>query len=372
MKICLIADGTSLHTQKWANYLVSLEHEVHVIAERFNINYEGFDDRITKYQLIHFSPGLWKLTRFFAGALWIYQTYRLIHRLRPDILNAHYVNTAGYLGAICGFHPLVITAWGSDILIVPKQNRILGAFTKWALKRADLVMCVSLQMKEVIIKMGIQPDRIMVTPIGVNCHQFRPEVLSDSVLFPKLSENHILRVISTRNLTPTYDVETLIKAAPTILRMAPKSEFIILGDGESKKELHNLVENLDVAGKVSFRGFVPRNDLPMYLNSSDIYVSTSLSDGASISLLEAMACGLPCVVSDIPANRPWISEGENGLLFQPGDYNELAAKILSLLDNKELRTRMGLAARQRVIEKGNEKTEMAKVEEAYIQLVKNK
>jgi len=62
--------------------------------------------------------------------------------MNPEILNPHYVNIAGYLGAVSNFHPLVITAWGSDILLVPKQNRIYGALTRWALRRADVVLCV--------------------------------------------------------------------------------------------------------------------------------------------------------------------------------------------------------------------------------------
>ncbi len=370
MKICLIAGGMSIHTQRWANYLVARGHEVHVISDRFNKDYEGFDDRILKYQLIRLFPRIWILSRFLSGIFWISQSRKLIRRIKPDILNAHYINIAGYLGAICGFHPLVITAWGSDVLIVPKQSRILGALTRWTLKQADLVMCVSPIMKEAIVKMGIRPDKIMVTPIGVDSHQFQPAVLSDSISHPYLSKNFVLRVISTRNLSPTYDVETLLKAAPFIINKSPQSEFIILGDGILRKELQDLTESLHVGSKVSFRGSVTHDDLPGYLNSSNIYVSTSLSDGTSISLLEAMACGLPCVVSDIPANHYWISEGENGYFFQPGNYKELATKIILLMNNEALRAKMGSASRAKIIEKADHITEMTKVEEAYLSLTR--
>jgi len=150
----------------------------------------------------------------------------------------------------------------------------------------------------------------------------------------------------------------------------PRSEFMILGDGQLREQLQELARSFGITEKVIFRGSVPHDELPSYLNSSDLYVSTSLSDGTSISLLEAMACGLPCVVSDIPANKPWIKEGQNGFRFQPGDHKELATKIISVLSGKELRASMGVASRLRVVEEGDHKTEMSKVEQVYVRLIK--
>jgi L-malate glycosyltransferase len=370
MKICLIAGGTSIHTHRWANYFVIRGHDVHLISERFNSDNEGLDDRIRKYQLVRLAPGIWKLSRFLSGVFWIFQVGNLVRKIKPDLLNAHYVNIAGYLGAICGFHPLIITTWGSDVLIVPKHNKILGLITRWALKRADIVICVSSFMKDVIINMGIQPDKIVITPIGVDTQRFQPEVRSETIKQSDLSGNCI-RIICTRNLAAVYDVETLIKAIPFVIEKFSQLQFIILGDGVLKKELQNLANRLGISGKVSFIGQVSHDDLIHYLNSSDIYVSTSLSDGTSISLLEAMSCGLPCIVSNIPANKPWIKEGENGLLFKPGNDKELAEKIVCILDNKELRVKMGLAARALVIEKGDHQNEMAKIENTYYHLIKN-
>jgi L-malate glycosyltransferase len=368
MKICLIASGTSIHTYRWANYFVIRGHEVHVISEKFNTDYDGFDVRIRKYQLVRLAPGIWKLSRFISGVFWIFQVGNLVRKIKPDILNAHYVNIAGYLGAICGFHPLIITTWGSDILTVPKQNKILGLITRWALKQADIVICVSSFMKDVIINMGIQPDKIVITPIGVDTQRFQPVGLSETINNSDPSRNYV-RIISTRNLAAIYNVETFIKAIPIVIGKFSQLQFTVLGDGVLKKELQNLVNSLGISGKVSFIGKVLNDDLIYYLKSSDIYVSTSLSDGTSISLLEAMSCGLPCIVSEIPANKPWIKERENGLLFKPGSYEELADKIVSILDNKELRIKMGLAARALVIEKGDHQKEMAKIENIYYQLI---
>jgi glycosyltransferase involved in cell wall biosynthesis len=160
-------------------------------------------------------------------------------------------------------------------------------------------------------------------------------------------------------------VETLIKSIPLVLHEVPEAKFIIAGEGEQRSYLESLTQSSGVSSGVRFIGWISNNELPDYLASSDVYVSTSLSDGTSISLLEALASELAPVVTDIPANRPWVNDGDNGFLVPTGDYKMLASKIVQLLKDSEARTRFGKIGRNMVVERAEHENEMSRVEEIY-------
>ncbi|GAH34462.1 unnamed protein product, partial [marine sediment metagenome] len=135
-------------------------------------------------------------------------------------------------------------------------------------------------------------------------------------------------IISFRSLEPIYDVESLIKAIPSVLKEIPSAKFIVAGDGEQRKYLENLGVSLGISGSIRFVGFVENDELPQYLASADVYVSTSLSDaGIAVSTAEAMACGLPVVITDFGDNRKWVENGINGFLVPPKSPEALASKI---------------------------------------------
>jgi glycosyltransferase involved in cell wall biosynthesis len=364
LRLCFIADATSIHTKRWVNYFAGRGHEVHLISSRFTEGYEGFDSRIQMHQLVSFFPKLWRVSGYLSGIAWLFQVRAMIIRIKPDIVNAHYIGVPAYLAVVSGFHPLVLTAWGSDILIDAKRNSLRRYLTNRALRKADRIICVSPILSEEIIKSGSASDRIVVSPVGVDTQKFNPRARSE-ILLRKFDVAGSPLVISTRNLGPIYDVETLIRAVPLVLQEFPRATFIIAGDGEQRSYLENLAKTLGVSGSVRFTGWIPNQEYPKYLASSDIYVSTSHSDGTSISLLEALACGLAPAVTDIPANRPWVQDGSNGFLVPVGDYRMLASKIVLLLKDRDTRIRFGEAGRKLVSEKADYVKEMAKIEKIY-------
>jgi glycosyltransferase involved in cell wall biosynthesis len=128
----------------------------------------------------------------------------------------------------------------------------------------------------------------------------------------------------------------LIQAIPTVLKEEPKTKFLIAGEGFQKEALKREVENLDVHSSVTFLGQVLHEDMPDLLSQVDIYVSTSLHDGTSVSLLEAMGSGAFPVVTDIPSNREWVSDGENGFLVSQKDKNLLGRRIVGAIRDQRL------------------------------------
>jgi glycosyltransferase involved in cell wall biosynthesis len=141
-------------------------------------------------------------------------------------------------------------------------------------------------------------------------------------------------VLSNRTLLPLYNVSLLIRAIPTVLKEEPHTKFIIAGDGQEREALSMEAENLNVSSFVEFLGRVPHEKMADLLAQADIYVSTSLYDGTSVSLLEAMGSGAFPVVTDIPANREWITNGQNGFLVPIDDEEYLANRIIDAIRNK--------------------------------------
>jgi glycosyltransferase involved in cell wall biosynthesis len=128
----------------------------------------------------------------------------------------------------------------------------------------------------------------------------------------------------------------LIRAIPIVLKEEPEVKFLIAGDGLERKSLEKEAKKLNINSSVRFLGRVPHEEMPNLLSQTDVYVSTSLYDGTSVSLLEAMASGAFPIVTNIPSNREWVTDGENGFLVPTDDEKYLARKIIESLQNPSL------------------------------------
>lgn len=367
MRICYIAPAESIHTQRVANYFAKSGHEVHLISSRF---IDGYDGRVKMYPLVRLLPQIWRVSIYPSGIICLFQVRQLINRIKPDIVDTHYISFNAYFGAISGFHPLILTAWGSDILVAPKQNPVRRFLTRQTLRRADHIVCYAPFVKDEMEKLGADPGKIGIILIGVDTERFKPVPQKEGLRRRLGMADSSPMVISTRSLAPVYDVETLIKAAPLVLKDIPQVRFVIAGGGEQQRYLESLVDRLGVSDSVRFVGWLPPDELATYLAASDIYVSTSLSDGTSSSLLEAMAWELAPVVTSIPGNQPWVKDGENGFLFPAGDHNMLAERIIYLIRNREPRAKFGKVSREIIREKAEFTTEMEKLEKLYLENVR--
>ena len=367
MRICYIADASSIHTRRWINYFAERGHEIHLISPRTG---EGYAKGAQLHLLVRLMPQVWPITRYFSGLLWLVQIRRLASRVKPDILDAHFITVNGYLGVASGFHPLVLTAWGSDILIHPRKNPLWRVLTKYALRKAELIVYDSEIVKKGLLELEVSPSKIEKIYNGIDTQQFNP-YQRDKHFKGRLGLPEAPTIICIRNLRPVYNVEMMVRAIPSILKQAPEVTFIIGGDGKQRDYLKNLASSLGVLDSIRFTGWVPHDELPKYLASSDVYVSTSLSDSTSLSLQEAMACELAPVVTDLPANREWVTDGENGFIVPINDIQTLAQKIVYLLRNQEVRRKFGKLGREIIQERAEYKKEMERLEEIYKKLVES-
>lgn len=364
MKICYIADAGNIHTQRWVNYFARRGHEVHLISYTFG---EGYLENVRFHLLPTLLPRPSAVSGYINSLTWSIKVRRLVRRIKPDVIDAHYITIYGYLAIASGFQPVVLTAWGSDILIAPKRKRLYRFLTKYALRKAKLVICDSETVRKELIKLRVDVSKIRIIYNGIDTQKFSPQ--RGKEFKNRLGMQGAPIIISDRRLGPIYNVEVLIRAIPLILEHAPQTSFIIAGDGEQRGYLASLVSSLGVSDNVRLIGWISHDELPNYLASSDIYVSTSLSDSTSLSLQEAMACELAPVVTNLPANREWITDGENGFLVPVKDIQALTDRIIYLIKNEEIRAKFGREGRKIIKQRAEYEEEMGKVEELYQQLV---
>jgi len=349
-KICFIGRAGSVHTRKLINYFAKY-YDIHLISED-NINIPN----ATLHYVRSYKIGIPSLL------INTFKIKRIIKDINPSLLCAFSITVAGFWATFSRFHPFIVSAWGSDILLDSK--RYFGLFkiiTRHILKNADFITADSHILIKEMSKLKINKKKMMYINHGVDIDLFKPR---------ELENKSNLNIICTRNLEPVYNIETLIKAIPLVVRKYPQARFILLGHGQQTEMLKRLSRKLKIENNVYFKGKIPNNDVVNYLNESDIYVSTSLSDSSSVSLLEAMSCELSLVISDIDANREWVTDRINGFLFPIRDYKELARKIIFLLDDKKLRKSFGIKNRDIIKKKADLKKEMKKAHELFDYFIK--
>lgn len=370
MRICCLADAISIHTQRWVKYFADKGHEVHLISA-VPLG-DGNIGNTELYVLKKFRPQI-RIISFPLNLLSdVIQVRKLTKKIKPAILHAHYITDCGLLGALTGFHPFVVWAMGSDILVEPKQHGFARLITKYVLRKADLIICGGENLVEKVIKLGANRERIKVSNLGVDTQKFRPLPASRSVKKKELGLSDTPTIISTRSLNPVYDIETLIKAIPSVLEKVPEAKFVIAGQGSEEDYLKELAKSLGVSDSARFVGWIAHDDLPKYLASSDVYVSTSLSDSGPVSTLEAMACELPVVVTDSGEHRNWIKDDVNGFIVPMRSPESLASKIIYLLENENDRVKSGKANRLIAEQKAYYKREVEKLEKLYQELISKK
>ena len=155
------------------------------------------------------------------------------------------------------------------------------------------------------------------------------------------------------------------------VRELPDIRLILLGDGSQREMIHEIIASSGVSDKVYFGGLIDQKNLPEYYQTADLYLSASYSDGASVSLMEALASGLPTLVSDIPCNQEWIKEGENGWLFKVGDVEDLKRKISRIYDKREKLSEMRKQSRLTAENKADWLLNFQKLLQAYQKVLSN-
>jgi len=361
LTIALLAGIGSIHTTRWANALADRGHDVHLIT----LHRGG--DIISEKVNVHRLPFLGN-KGYFLNVPFL---RKLLRKFKPDLLHAHYASGYGTLGRLSGFHPYMLSVWGSDVYDFPYQSPFKMRLLQKNLEAADLIASTSYVMAKQIHKI-CKGSRTHITPFGVDTELFKPSAS------PK---NKVTVTIGTvKKLAFKYGIDTLIKGfaearnflAKNNKHTASKLRLLIVGGGEDRKPLERLVDSLNIVDVTEFTGAVPHALVPEYLNKLDIYIAASRSESFGVAILEASACALPVIVTDV-GGLPEVVEAEvTGKIVERDDYIALVKAIEQLVIDKSLRKSMGQAGLQRVMTHYTWRESVSIMENVYRKVISKK
>jgi glycosyltransferase involved in cell wall biosynthesis len=345
MKILLLSDANSPHTIKWATSLALRDIDILILSlnkyvvdeynKYKNIKIKTLNEKVTKKE-----GSILKLKYLKALPL----LKKIIKEYNPDILHAHYASSYGLLGALTGFHPFIISVWGTDIFSFPKKSIQHKELLKFNLKKADKILSTSHVMaKETSLYTN---KEIEVTPFGIDINQFKP------MEFESLFDKKDIVIGTVKTLEEKYGIEYLIRAFKIVSDKYSDLplKLLIVGGGSLENKLKNLAKQLQIDNNTIFTGKVPYNEVPKYQNMLTISVSVSDSESFGVAVLEASACEKPVVVSNVGGLPEIVKDEVTGIVVPPKNAEKTAEAIEKLILNKDLRVKMGKAGRKRVIE----------------------
>lgn len=362
-KVCYVGP-LSIHTHRWMEAFFRRGYSLSLITDC-----KAWVAPDVRFARVHTIPTLRKtnlLRRFVPNTMGV---IKILKEISPNLVHLHVQHLYGFAIIPSGY-PFLLTSWGAEVLSLPRTNMLLKSIAKITATRARFVTVDAYCLKKIWIKMGIQESKIKVIPFGVDLSIFNPNVKGSTVRKNLMIGKDDIVIISTRALDNNhYNIECLIKAIPVVLKRCQNAKFILKGTGPLKTYLQNLVKKLNVSNDVRFIGLTPYNEMAQYLAAADIYVSTPFIDTTSVSLLEAMACGLPPIVTDIAGNKEWIKDEVNGLLFPPKNSRALSEKIIQLIKNKNTRRQFGERCFQIVKKRASWEACVNKMEAIYQSLL---
>ncbi|MBK9924217.1 MAG: glycosyltransferase family 4 protein [Anaerolineales bacterium] len=371
MKIIYFSRNYTPHDFRFLNSLSKTEHEIFYL--KLETNQRQVEDRPVpeNVQQVLWAGGQSEF-RWSDLPRLVLDFRRVVKRLKPDIVHAGPIQTCAFIAVLSGFRPILTKSWGYDLVKDADSSKWMQWVTRYTLKRSAFFTSDANVTRDKAVSFGMNPENIVVFPWGVNIERFHPKADSrrKTVDGKKRStvggqRSKAITLFCSRTWESIYGVDVLAKAFVKVAQMNPDVNLILLGGGSQGANIRRILMNGGVMERVHFGGQVGQRDLPRWYHMADIYISPSHVDGSSVSLLEALACGMPCLVSDIAANKEWVEDGVNGWLFRDGDVDDLAEKILLAIKSRRSWGRIGKVARKVAEERADWKKNFGKLLDAY-------
>jgi glycosyltransferase involved in cell wall biosynthesis len=351
-----VVGGSELEAQRVSAELIRRGHRVLVLAsggppmppQRDWVDPAGVPVRI----LADRARGRWKDLVFACGVAWTLwrerRNYRIVYFLMQGLHLAAGLPVARALGK-----PVVMKFGGSGVIPMMRGSRAGRIELAWLRRWAARLLVLNEGMLREAIEDGFPRAQMLWMPNPVDTSQFRPSEAEEAARLRAgfgIPPEALVAVYVGR-LSHEKGLPSLLRGFALAARQEPRALLVLVGDGAQRSELETLAAKLDLApSRVLFSGRVDASEVPLWLRSSDVFTLMSPSEGFSCALSEAMAAGLPSVVSRIPANVQLIDDQVHGLLAPVGDDSAMAAALVRLFHDPALRARMGQAARRRIVE----------------------
>lgn len=351
MKIAFISAAQSIHTVRWVNALASRGHHVRLYSLPNHENTrKEIDPRVTVVYLRRGGfPG------YFFNAR---ELRRELRSFQPDIINAHYASGYGTLARRARQHPVMLSVWGSDVYEFPLKSPIHRALVSKNLRKADSVASTSHVMAEQLRRVLGYDRPVYITPFGVDCKLFSPH----------RQEHQGFCIGLVKALEDCYGVSDLIDAFSLALERLPAEmdpRLVIYGKGSRRDALQRQIDEMGLSKRVLLCGTVPNTQVPEVMGRMDLFCLPSVSESFGVSAVEAMACCLPVIATDVDGFREVVDDGVTGYLIPARDPRAMADRICELAARPELREEFGSNGRERVLERFDFEKNVSDMEQYY-------
>lgn len=288
-------------------------------------------------------------------------TRKLLHQKKYNLVHTFFAVPCGFIGYLFKKKiPYIISVRGSD---VPGYNarfsglyKILSLLIKKVSKNSKAVIANSQDLKKLALK-TLPNQKIDIIYNGIDTGEFKPR--------NKKNSNNSFNVLCVSRLIERKGIKYLILALPEVIKKYQdlNLKLTIIGEGNLKKDLENLVKDKNLSKFVDFKGLIEHSQLPLYYNQADIFVLPSLNEGMSNAVLEAISSGLPIITTDTGGTLELVKD--NGFVVPKENSKAIAEAVGKLIKDKDLRLEMGGRSREIA-----ERFEWGKIKEQYLEIYK--
>ncbi len=311
-KILFLAHSQSIHTKRWVQYFINQNWEVHIITFH--------PEKISGAACHYFPAGKIKVTgNNLQYLLYIPKIIRLIRKLKPDIVNSHFLSSFGLLAYLSGYGHHVINVHGTDVLINARKS----PFSKWLYKKvldsAWHIFSVSQTMTQVLTnEFDLSSTQITTIQYGVDLTQFS---------YTKNWDDRGYDFITNRAFIENSNYSFILKTVSNFKLFKPDFKLCIVGSGPLKNEIKQWIKKYHLDENIEMKEPVSSNEMAKLLNNSRLFLSFTTSDGTPLSLFEAVACGCFPVISNNQSHREWVSRGMKAEIISLNRPEEASKKI---------------------------------------------
>lgn len=335
MRICFVADARSAHTRKWVRYFVDRGNEILVLCQ------EGAP--IPGAQVLHalrVTSSNWLIRKLEV----LRNTWRLrtiVRAFAPDIVHIHFISESPInLLWYGGMRNLFVSTWGSDVV----DGYLTGVkrssfYRRFLLRQTQVITATSHFLADVT--RHYTDKEVHVVPFGVDCQVFCPA--------ERINMTSAVTLGFVKHLKIKYGAEYLIRAMVSIVDRHPQTRLLMVGSGELRSQLEELTARLGLTQNVSFLGAIEHHQVSEVLKNVDILVMPSVREEFGVAAVEAQAMEIPVISTRVGGIPEVVLDGETGILVEPGDSEQLAQAILTLIENPALRRQMGERGRRHVL-----------------------
>ncbi|WP_409252046.1 glycosyltransferase [Bacillus sp. SCS-153A] len=366
MKVLLLAPANNVHTKKWLEYYNSIGIKV------VNVSLENHRDmspdcKLENVDRIYLDL---KINHKISYILTVSKLKKIIKKENPDILHSHYASSYGLIGALAKFSPFVISVWGSDIYDFPNKNVIAKATLQFALQKADYICATSPALERETKKYLKEEKPLYITPFGVDVSQFKPRD-------KRPVNNGGFKIGIAKRMEPKYGIEYLLEGYKLFLdKVEPEKrgsiELLLAGEGAYTGEYKRLAEDLGIRKQVKFLGRIEHEKIPDFISSLHVVVVSSLIESFGVSAVEAQACGVPVIATNVGGLPEVVIDRESGYIVPSEDPESIADRLYLLYTDPSKQLELGRRGREHVLLNYDWTENSKRMSDLYEQIARDK